>query len=90
MAVSLGYEQVYRYAEGYPEWLERGYPVVVAESSGPSAAAGVPVPSGLNLILILAAVLVGGMALNLTPCIYPLIPITVSYFGGRSETSLSF
>ena len=24
------------------------------------------------------------MALNLTPCIYPLIPITVSYFGGRS------
>jgi thiol:disulfide interchange protein DsbD len=27
------------------------------------------------------------MALNLTPCIYPLIPITVSYFGGRSETA---
>ncbi len=24
------------------------------------------------------------MALNLTPCVYPLIPITVSYFGGRS------
>ena len=23
------------------------------------------------------------MALNLTPCVYPLIPITVSYFGGR-------
>ena len=22
--------------------------------------------------------------LNLTPCVYPLIPITVSYFGGRS------
>jgi len=26
----------------------------------------------------------GGIALNLTPCVYPLIPITVSYFGGRS------
>ena len=26
----------------------------------------------------------GGLALNLTPCVYPLIPITVSYFGGRS------
>ncbi len=26
----------------------------------------------------------GGMALNLTPCVYPLIPITVSYFSGRS------
>jgi thiol:disulfide interchange protein DsbD len=23
------------------------------------------------------------MALNLTPCVYPIIPITVSYFGGR-------
>lgn len=29
-------------------------------------------------------VFVGGLALNLTPCVYPLIPITVSYFGGRS------
>jgi thiol:disulfide interchange protein DsbD len=27
----------------------------------------------------------GGIALNLTPCIYPLIPITVSYFGGQSS-----
>ena len=26
----------------------------------------------------------GGLALNLTPCVYPLIPITVSFFGGRS------
>ena len=24
------------------------------------------------------------MALNLTPCVYPLIPVTVSYFGGRN------
>jgi thiol:disulfide interchange protein DsbD len=27
----------------------------------------------------------GGLALNLTPCVYPLIPITISYFGGQSE-----
>jgi thiol:disulfide interchange protein DsbD len=26
----------------------------------------------------------GGLALNLTPCIYPIIPITVSYFVGQS------
>jgi len=26
----------------------------------------------------------GGLALNLTPCVYPLIPITISYFGGQS------
>jgi thiol:disulfide interchange protein DsbD len=35
------------------------------------------------LWLTLLAVFLGGLALNLTPCIYPLIPITVSYFGGR-------
>ena len=34
--------------------------------------------------LTLLALLLGGLALNLTPCIYPLIPITVSYFGGGS------
>ena len=86
MAVSLGYQNVYRYAAGYPEWREHGYPVAVSDISAPAAAPPVPVPSGPSLVLILAGVLVGGMALNLTPCIYPLIPITVSYFGGRSET----
>ena len=30
-------------------------------------------------------VFLGGLALNLTPCVYPLIPITISYFGGQSE-----
>ena len=29
-------------------------------------------------------VFLGGMALNLTPCVYPLIPITVSYFSAKS------
>jgi thiol:disulfide interchange protein DsbD len=29
----------------------------------------------------------GGLALNLTPCVYPLIPITISYFGGQSGGS---
>ena len=85
MAVSLGYQNVYRYPEGYPQWLERGYPMVVS-ASAPVTSAPMPVPSGFYLLLALATVLVGGMALNLTPCIYPLIPITVSYFGGRSET----
>ncbi len=30
-------------------------------------------------------IFLGGLALNLTPCVYPLIPITISYFGGQSE-----
>lgn len=41
--------------------------------------------SGLLLSLVL--VFLGGLALNLTPCVYPLIPITVGYFGGQSEGS---
>ncbi len=30
-------------------------------------------------------IFLGGLALNLTPCVYPLIPITISYFGGQAE-----
>jgi len=40
---------------------------------------------GAGLWLTLLGFFAGGLALNLTPCIYPLIPITVSYFGGREE-----
>lgn len=32
-----------------------------------------------------AAIFLAGLALNLTPCVYPLIPITISYFGGQAE-----
>jgi len=89
VAVSLGYKNVYRYPEGYPEWQQSAFPITTIDfldsqytkkSSNP-----VPVPVGLHLVLVLTAVLLGGFALNLTPCVYPLIPITVSYFGGRSE-----
>ncbi len=37
---------------------------------------------GLPYALIAFFVL--GLALNLTPCVYPVLPITVSFFGGRS------
>ncbi|MCP4682097.1 MAG: thioredoxin fold domain-containing protein [Desulfobacterales bacterium] len=41
---------------------------------------------GAGFWAILLVCFLGGLALNLTPCIYPLIPITVSYFGGRSAS----
>jgi thiol:disulfide interchange protein DsbD len=47
----------------------------------------VDIPSAINgwsMILTLFGIFVGGIALNLTPCVYPLIPITVSFFAGRS------
>ncbi|HZP45296.1 MAG TPA: cytochrome c biogenesis protein CcdA [Candidatus Binataceae bacterium] len=34
-----------------------------------------------------AAVLLGGLALNLTPCVYPLIGVTVAYFGNEGGPS---
>jgi thiol:disulfide interchange protein DsbD len=40
---------------------------------------------GASIWLTLLAIFLGGLALNLTPCVYPLIPITISYFGGKSE-----
>lgn len=39
---------------------------------------------GLPLALLL--VFLVGLALNLTPCIYPMLAVTVSIFGGASET----
>lgn len=34
-------------------------------------------------------IFLGGLALNLTPCVYPLIPITISYFGAQGSGSKS-
>lgn len=45
-----------------------------------------PFVFGTGLLFTLLGVFLGGIGLNLTPCVYPLIPITASYFGGRSET----
>jgi thioredoxin:protein disulfide reductase len=42
-----------------------------------------------GLAYALVAFFLVGLALNLTPCVYPIIPITVSYFGGQSERSRS-
>lgn len=42
-----------------------------------------------GLALALIFIFLGGLALNLTPCVYPLIPITVSYFGAQVSGSKS-
>jgi thiol:disulfide interchange protein DsbD len=38
---------------------------------------------GLPIVLLL--LFAGGLALNLTPCVYPVIPLTVSFFGGQGQ-----
>ena len=40
--------------------------------------------AGWAMVWTMLGIFMGGMALNLTPCVYPIIPITVSYFGGKS------
>ncbi len=37
-----------------------------------------------NLWVALPVIFLLGLALNLTPCVYPIIPITISYFGAQT------
>lgn len=38
-----------------------------------------------GLWLVLAAAFLGGVLLNFTPCIYPILPVTVGYFGASKH-----
>lgn len=38
-------------------------------------------------VLTYAAVFAGGVLISATPCVYPVLPITVGYIGGRSQGS---
>jgi thiol:disulfide interchange protein DsbD len=90
VAVSLGYKNVYRNPHGFPKWQEQGLPI----ASSPTGPAD-PMQAGLNpsgdrslqgwaMLWTLLGIFAGGLALNLSPCVYPMIPITVSFFGGRA------
>ncbi|MDP3182730.1 MAG: cytochrome c biogenesis protein CcdA [Desulfobaccales bacterium] len=84
--MQLGYQKVYRDPLGFPEWQKKGLPVASAPL-GLSEVAAPPPPgplSGWAMVGTFLGIFLGGLALNLTPCVYPLIPLTVSYFGGRS------
>lgn len=89
MAVTLGYENIYRDPLGYPQWHAKGLPVNITPAGLSETVPEPDTPGPLHgwaMIWTLLGIFVGGMALNLTPCVYPLIPITISYFGGRSGT----
>jgi thioredoxin:protein disulfide reductase len=84
VAVKLGYKNVFRDPLGLPAWEKAGLPICTecatlqAPATGPLGGS----LAGWALAWTLLGVFAGGLALNLTPCVYPIIPITVSYFGG--------
>ncbi len=60
------------------------FAAVTAESApegGADAASGF---AGKSLPLLLVGVFLAGLALNLTPCVFPLIPITVGFFSQQT------
>jgi len=54
----------------------------------PVGTGAVPAPADFgdkSLLVVFLLVFLGGLGLNLTPCVYPMIPITITYFGGQAE-----
>ncbi|RMD93595.1 MAG: DUF255 domain-containing protein [Calditrichaeota bacterium] len=45
--------------------------------------------SGQGLFIALFFIFIGGLALNLTPCVYPIIPITISFFISQASGKIS-
>jgi thiol:disulfide interchange protein DsbD len=65
-----------------------------AQPPGSTAAAGASQDLGELLSrrgfpFVLLLLFAGGLALNLTPCVYPVIPLTVSFFGGQAQGNTS-
>ncbi len=72
----------------YPEIFDQlDLSLTSAEDTGDDTITGLIEEKGLALSLFF--IFLGGLALNLTPCVYPLIPITISYFGGQAKGSLA-
>jgi thiol:disulfide interchange protein DsbD len=55
------------------------------EAAAPEEGAFTSTVEERGLVLTFVLIFVGGLALNLTPCVYPLIPITIGYFGGQAR-----
>jgi thiol:disulfide interchange protein DsbD len=93
VAVKLGYKNVYRDPYGFPKWQEQALPTKSSPAglAAPVEASAVPAGGsslkGWAMLWTLLGIFAGGLALNLTPCVYPMIPITISFFGGRTAAN---
>ena len=69
---------------GYPEWHAKNLSVETSSAGLVDISQQSDTSKPLKdwaIIWTLLGIFAGGIALNLTPCVYPLISITVSYFG---------
>jgi len=66
------------------EEIFRKIPFVAPAAVGANPGGLGEVVSEHGLLFAFPLIFLGGLALNLTPCVYPLIPITISYFGSQS------
>ena len=60
---------------------------IATRSPGLGGAGGADLAALLRergLLTLIAVVFVGGLALNLTPCVYPMIPITIGFFSNQA------
>ncbi|MCK6633152.1 MAG: thioredoxin family protein [Fimbriimonadaceae bacterium] len=56
--------------------------------SGLAALVGQSIRSGNYVVLVLVLLLIG-LAINLTPCVYPMIPVTLSFFASQAPEGRS-
>jgi len=87
--VPLGQEMRPAHA-GIIDRVDWGGPALSGETGTEGGFAALVRERGLLLALLI--VFVGGLALNLTPCVFPIIPITIGFFTSQSggKTSLAF
>ena len=68
----------------HPEIFQHVEFPAAGKHAGPAGGRLGAVVAERGLFFAFLLVFIWGLALNLTPCVYPLIPITVGYFGGQT------
>lgn len=69
--------------EAFLKWLDRG-----AQGGRSQEAAALSLPAGLwGSLMTIGLILLGGLGLNLTPCVLPLIPINLAILGAGAASS---
>lgn len=81
--------QVAGESDGQPPSATAGQPLVSYDEGGSGARSLSERFAGSGLMLQLLIAFLAGLALNLTPCVYPLIPITVGFFMSQNSSSRS-